>query len=234
MRGLSAEAAMDRDAATDLFAAAERAQATVAFLLGLRARGIGDVGVLRALEKVPRERFVPHRYVDLALRNVALPIGCGQTMPEPYLVARMIEALEPMPGHRVLEIGTGSGYATAVLAQIAQEIVSFERFQSLAGEAAARLERLGIANAEVVWGDGLVPPPEAGLFDRIVIHAVIEPLPRAIVAALAVAGVIVHARPDGQGRARLVRLAHGEAGFQETEICACRLGPLVAGVARSL
>ena len=112
--------------------------------------------------------------------------------------------------------------------------MSFERFQSLAGEAAARLERLGIANAKVVWGDGLVPPPERGCFDRIVIHAVIEPLPRAIVAALAVAGVIVHARPDGPGRARLVRLAHGQTGFQESEICACRLGPLIAGLSRSL
>lgn len=226
---------MNRAAQTDLFAAAEeRAQATVSFLLGLRARGIGDVNVLRALEKVPRDRFVPHRYADLALRNVALPIGCGQTMPDPTLVARMIEALDPSPGHRVLEIGTGSGYATAVLAQIVQEIVSFERFQSLAAEATARLEGLGIANAKVVWGDGLVPPAEAGIFDRIVIHAVIEPLPGAILARLAIAGVIVHARPEGMRRARLVRLTHGAAGFQENEICACRLGPLIAGVSRSL
>jgi protein-L-isoaspartate(D-aspartate) O-methyltransferase len=225
---------MNPAAATDLFAAAERAQATVSFLLGLRARGIGDLDVLRALEKVPREMFVPHRYADLALRNVALPIGCGQTMPEPSLVARMIEALEPSPSHRVLEIGTGSGYATAVLAQIVHEIVSFERFRSLASEAGARLAGLGIANAKVVWGDGLVPPPEAGLFDRIVIHAAIEPLPSAIVARLAVAGVIVHARPDGEGHARLVRLAHTAMGFHESEVCACRLGPLIAGLSRSL
>ena len=124
--------------------AGEANEATMSFLLGLRARGINNVGILRALEKVPRERFVPHRYIDLALRNVALPIGCGQTMPEPLLVARMIEALDPAPGHRVLEIGTGSGYATAILAQIVQEVVSFERFHCLAGEAAARLQRRGV------------------------------------------------------------------------------------------
>src|SRR5487761_2591323 len=100
---------MSPDAVADLSTTAEQAQATVSFLLSLRARGIGDLKVLRALEKVPRERFVPHRYADLALRNVALPIGCGQVMPEPTLVARIIEALDPLPSHRVLEIGTGSG-----------------------------------------------------------------------------------------------------------------------------
>lgn len=220
-------------AAPDLFGAAGQAEATVAFLLGLRARGIGDLKVLRALEKVPRERFVPHRYIDLALRNVALPIGCGQTMPEPTLVARMIEALDLLPGHRVLEIGTGSGYATAILAQIAQEIVSFERFQSLAGEARTRLERLGIANARILWGDGLTLSSEMGLFDRIVIHAVVAPLPHSVIAGLASSGVIVHARSDGPGRARLVRVAHGKDGFQESAIGRCRLGPLLAGLSAS-
>ena len=209
------------------------AQATMSFLLGLRARGIHNVDILRALEKVPRERFVPHRYVDLALRNVALPIGCGQTMPEPFLVARMIEALSPAAGHRVLEIGTGSGYATAVLAQIVQEVISVERFQTLAGAAVARLDQLGIANAKIICGDGLALPDQ-GLFDRILIHAAIEPVPDAFVASLAANGIIVHARPAGQGQARLVRLAHSAAGFREATFGDCRLGALIAGLSRTL
>ena len=95
-------------------AEARAAQTLMAFLLRMRARGISDVAVLRALETTPRELFVPHRYRDLALRDIALPIPCGQTMPEAWLVARMMEALDLEPRHRLLEIGAGSGYATAM------------------------------------------------------------------------------------------------------------------------
>ena len=124
-------------------AEARAAQAVMAFLLRLRARGIADVTVLRALETVPRERFVPHRYRDLALRDIALPIACGQTMPEAWLVARMMEGLDLAPNHRVLEVGAGSGYATAILARLAGEVVSCEIFEPLAVECAQRLARLG-------------------------------------------------------------------------------------------
>lgn len=128
------------------------AQAKAAFLLAMRARGIQDLNVLRALEMVPREIFVPHRYADLARRPLALPLRCGQTLPEPWLAARMIEALAPASHHLVLEIGTGSGYATALLARLAREVISIERFQSLAVEAGARLEQLRVGNASVIWG----------------------------------------------------------------------------------
>ena len=98
---------------------------------------------------------MPHRYADLARREVSLPLRCGQTLPEPWLAARMIEVLAPLPHHRVLEVGAGSGYATALLARIAREVVSVERFQSLAIEAAARLARLGVTNAGVAWATAL-------------------------------------------------------------------------------
>ena len=160
-------------------------EARAEFLLGLRARGIGDLPVLRAMENVPRELFVPHRYVDLANRDMALPISCGQTMPQPWLVARMMEALTLRPDLRVLEIGAGSGYATAMLARLAREVVALERFRSLAIAASARLERLLIRNARIVWGDGLAIDAQAGLFDRIMVHGVMPEIPENLAGLLA-------------------------------------------------
>ena len=104
--------------------AEEAAEAKAAFHLRMRARGVQDLAVLRAFELVPRQTFVPHRYLDLASRDLALPIGCGQTLDEPWLVARMIEALSVERGHRVLEIGAGTGSTAAILAQLAAEVIS--------------------------------------------------------------------------------------------------------------
>ena len=140
-----------------------------AFLLRLRIKGVRDLAVLRALETVPRELFVPHRYADLAGKDVALPIPCGQVMSEPFVVARMAEALQLKATSRVLEIGGGSGYACAILARLARDIVSVERYRGLADQARAHLEALGIANVTVLWGDGRALPPDAGPFDRVVV-----------------------------------------------------------------
>lgn len=205
-----------------------RAQARMAFLLGLRARGISDVAVLRALEVAPRESFVPRQYADLAWRDIALPIACGQTMPEPWLVARMMEALSVARMHRALEIGSGSGYATAILAQLAGEVVSFERYRSLAVEARTRLESLGFHNASVHWDDGLSAAAAAGRFDRILVHGCMETIPQALADVLNENGVIVAVRPSGRLR-RLVRHVRTASGFDETDIAACRTGPLSPG-----
>jgi protein-L-isoaspartate(D-aspartate) O-methyltransferase len=213
------------------------AQAKAAFLLAMRARGIQDVNVLRALETVPREIFVPHRYQDLARRHLALPLRCGQTLPEPFLAARMIEALDLASHHRVLEIGAGSGYATALMARIAREVVSFERYQSLAIEAAARLARLGFDRASVVWGDGLAIAPEAGPFDRIIAQGALGQPPANLVALLGSGGVMVMGRPDpGDGRRQnIVRLTRGRAGSLDAlVVCPCRLQPLLPGASRCL
>jgi protein-L-isoaspartate(D-aspartate) O-methyltransferase len=216
---------------------ATMAQVKAAFLLAMRARGIQDVNVLRALETVPREIFVPHRYQDLARRHLALPLRCGQTLPEPFLAARMIEALELAPHHRVLEIGAGSGYATTLMARIAREIVSIERFQSLAIEAAARLARLGFDRASVAWGDGLAVAPEAGPFDRIIVQGALPDAPATLVALLGPGGVLVMARPDpGDSRrqhvARLTR--NGAGGLDAVAVCPCRLQPILPGASRAL
>ena len=215
--------AMDEEDPSDA-----RAQERVAFLLGLRGRGISDISVLRAMEIAPRENFVPRKHADLAWRNVALPIACGQTMPEPLLVARMMQALSIRPDHRVLEIGSGSGYATAILSQLAGEVVSFERYRSLAVEARTRLEAFEICNAMVAWDDGLAAAPLAGAFNRILVHGRLPDVPACLANALADDGVIVMAREREEGR-RLVRLARSADGFSETVIAPCRASAIEQG-----
>ncbi len=120
------------------------------FLLTLRQRGIGDQAVLRAMEEVPRAHFVEPGFAHGAYADQALPIECGQTISQPYVVAYMTEQLALRPGHRVLEIGTGSGYQAAVLSRLAREVVSIERYRTLAAQARARLEALGYDNVEVL------------------------------------------------------------------------------------
>jgi len=212
------------------------AQATMAFLLRLRARGVADVDVLRALEKVPRLSFVPHRYADLALREMALPIPCGQTIGEPFVTARMLEALDLGAGRRVLEIGSGSGYSTALLARLADEVVSYERFQALALEAKIRLRSHGGEKVELIWGDGLAPSGEKGLFDRILVDAIMSHEEAALVLErLAQGGVMVCAMSEPGEGARLVRFTQDETGaFSTSPICPCRSSALARGVAKAL
>ncbi len=211
--------------------AASRAQATMQFLLRLRERGIAQTGVLRALETIPREDFVPHRHTDLAWRDMALPIACGQTMPEPYLVARMVEALGVQPGHRVLEIGTGNGYSAAILSRLARDVVTVERFRTLASAAAIRFTALGLENVRVIFADGLALDGEIGLFDRILVQGVVANLPASLLARLAEGGVVVFGEAgEGTGVASIMRLVHGSGGLMRERISSGRLQALIAGV----
>jgi len=148
------------------------------FLLTLRRRGIMDAAVLRALDEVPREHFVERGFAESAYADQALPIACGQTISQPYVVAYMTEQLQVQPQHRVLEIGTGSGYQAAVLSRMAREVVSVERYRTLAERARVRLKTLGYENVEVRIGDGLTGAPERAPFDRIIITAPRKPCPR--------------------------------------------------------
>ncbi len=121
-----------------------------------------DTAVLRALDEVPREYFVPADYSNNAYADHALPIACGQTISQPYIVAYMTEQLEVRPHHRVLEIGTGSGYQAAVLSRIAREVVSVERYRTLADAARGRIATLGFHNVEIIVGDGMAGVPDKG------------------------------------------------------------------------
>ena len=212
----------------------EGAEARVAFLMALRAQGLRDTDVLRAFETVPRSRFVPRRFVDVALTDIALPIGCGQTMLAPSFMAMMVAALDLRSEHRVLEIGTGSGYGTAILARLAAEVVSIERYRSLQVEAATRLEALGVGNARVMLGDGRSGHAARAPFDRILIDACVESIPPAVASQLSPAGRIVTVLRTEAGP-MLARFARATTHDLSCEILRpLPSPPLMAGIAAAL
>jgi protein-L-isoaspartate(D-aspartate) O-methyltransferase len=157
----------------------------------LRRRGISDQRVLDAMREVPRELFVPEEQRRRAYADSALPIGSGQTISQPWIVAAICQSLELAGPERVLEIGTGSGYSAAVLALLAAEVVTIERHAELAEEAEARIRELGIPNVEVVVGDGSRGLPERGPFEAIAVHATAPRPPRSLAEQLADGGRLV-------------------------------------------
>jgi protein-L-isoaspartate(D-aspartate) O-methyltransferase len=212
------------------------AEERMQFLLAMRRRGIHDVRVLRALELVPRERFVDPEQSRHAYGDHALPIECGQTISQPYVVAAMSEALEVEPSHKVLEIGTGSGYQAAVLAHLAGEVFSVERYRTLAEIAERRLRDLELDNVTVVVGDGSLGLPEHAPFDRIVVTAAAGEIPQALMDQLVEGGVIVApVGPSGSVQS-LVRIRKGAAGEEpeREELMQVRFVPLVPGKASAL
>jgi protein-L-isoaspartate(D-aspartate) O-methyltransferase len=204
------------------------------FLLALRKRGIREPAVLRAMDEVPREHFVDRPFVDDAYADQALPIACGQTISQPYVVAYMTEQLDVHPHHRVLEIGTGSGYQAAVLSRLAREVVSVERYRTLAESASARLTALGYENVEVQVADGFAGVPEGAPYDRIIITAAAEAIPETLIGQLADGGVMVLPLGPHAGPQQLVKLTKKETGIEQEELIGVRFVPLLPGKAREL
>lgn len=204
------------------------------FLLDLRRRGIGDQAVLRALEEVPRDAFVPAAMAGAAYADHALPIDCGQTISQPYVVAYMTEQLQVRPHHRVLEIGTGSGYQAAVLSRLAHRVVSIERYRTLADAARARLQQLGFQNIEVIAGDGMQGAPDHAPFDRIIVTAAAEAVPPALLEQLAVGGVLIAPVGPLDDVQHLTKVTKTETGDQRETLIPVRFVPLVEGKAQHL
>lgn len=205
------------------------------FQLALRRRGISDQAVLRAMDEVPREYFVAAGFTDTAYADQALPIACGQTISQPCVVAYMTEKLEIEPQHRVLEIGTGSGYQAAILARLAREVVSIERYRTLADAARERLKTLGYTNVTIRSGDGMAGAPDLAPFDRIMVTAAAEEVPEPLVAQLAEGGKMVlpvGPRHDAQYIVRLTKQPGGA--LTREELIAVRFVPLLPGQAREL
>ena len=203
-------------------------------ILALRSQGVTDNKVLHAIEKTPREMFTPDLFKERAWEDSALPIACGQTISQPFIVGLMTQALAIEPRSRVLEIGTGSGYQTAILARIARLVYSVERYRTLLKEAEGRFQALGLTNIITRFGDGGEGWPEQAPFDRILVTAAAPDEPKKLLAQLKPNGVLV--APIGKGPVQSLRRysGDGKGGFSVEALCDVRFVPLLDGVAREL
>ena len=192
----------------------------------IEARGVRDARVLAAMRHVPRERFVPKRWRDDAYDDGALPIGAHQTISQPYVVAWMLEALQLPPDARVLEIGTGSGYGAAVLAEIAAEVITVERLSELADLAREALRELGYTNVIVVVGDGTLGYPERAPYDGICVTAAAPDIPRTLLSQLTQHGRLVIPVGDRDGQELTVVVRDGDQ-FSRKAVGGVRFVPLI-------
>jgi len=202
--------------------------------MALRRQGITDRQVLSAIERVPRDLFVPHSFARHAYEDSALPIECGQTISQPYVVAAMSQALCVGERDKILEIGTGSGYQAAVLSHLCRRIYSMERYRTLLGEAQKRFDVLGFTNVTSMVGDGAKGWPEQKPFDRIIVTAAAPSMPEILLDQLKIGGIMVipvGKEPDVQ---TLVRIIKHEDRVEIIELMPVRFVPLVEGVAREL
>ncbi|MDB5580065.1 MAG: Protein-L-isoaspartate O-methyltransferase [Bradyrhizobium sp.] len=204
------------------------------FQLTLRRRGISDQSVLRAMEAIPRDVFVEPADRAYAWRDSALGIACGQTISQPFVVAYMTEQLQLQKHHRVLEIGTGSGYQAAILSRLCGHVLSIERYRTLADSARVRLEQLGCDNVEVMLGDGFDLPAGGGDFDRIIVTAAMEQVPEALMQRLQPGGALIAPVGPHQGTQTLIRLTRTETGFERKALVDVRFVPALPGIAREL
>ena len=204
------------------------------FVLDLRRRGIMDAVVLRAMEEVPRERFVMADHAGAAYQDRAMPIACGQTISQPFVVGYMTEQLMAGPRHHVLEVGTGSGYQAAVLSRIAARVTSIERYRTLADAARIRLMALGYDNVDVIHGDGMAGVPARAPFDRIIVTAAAETVPQALADQLAVGGIMVLPLGAAGAHQTLLKIMRTVHGLERTDLIAVRFVPLLPGEARGM
>jgi protein-L-isoaspartate(D-aspartate) O-methyltransferase len=204
------------------------------FLLTLRRRGIADQAVLRAMDEVQRGQFVESSFAGEAYADQALPIACGQTISQPYVVAYMTEQLAVKPQHRVLEVGTGSGYQAAVLSRLAREVVTIERYRTLAESARERLAVLDYKNVEVVAGDGIAGVPARAPYDRIIVTAAAESIPQTLVDQLAEGGVMLLPLGPHDGAQDIVKLTKSETELKRENLIPVRFVPLLPGQAKEL
>ena len=192
------------------------------FLLTLRRRGISDQAVLRAMDEVPRDRFV-----DVSFANSALEQKTKDN-------DRMTVQLAVRSHHRVLEVGTGSGYQAAVLSRLAREVVSIERYRTLADAARERLKSLGYKNVEIVVGDGFAGVPDRAPYDRIIVTAAAETLPQMLVDQLAEDGIMILPLGSHEGAQHLIKLTKSQTGTRRENMIAVRFVPMLPGQAEEL
>lgn len=203
----------------------------IRLVMDLRRAGVSDTQVLSAMERTPRDAFCAPQFLDRAYDDTALPIAHGQTLSQPSVVGLMTQAAECGPRHKVLEVGTGSGYQAAVLALLCRRLYTIERHRPLLQDAERRLLGLGISNIVTRHGDGWAGWPEQAPFDRIVVTAAPDDVPGALVDQLGEGGILVIPVGREKRSQRLLRLRREPAGVVTEELAAVRFVPLVQGVA---
>ncbi len=206
----------------------------VELIMRLRAEGVRDTQVLEAIEKVPRELFVSEAYRDQSYEDHALPIECGQTISQPFVVGYMTAKLSPNERSKVLEVGTGSGYQAGVLSYLCRRVYTIERHRKLANLAKERFEKLGRRNVTGMVGDGMKGWPAQAPFDRIIVTACAKArVPKALLEQLAVGGRMIIPVELPGGRQELQLITRSEDGFERETLLPVRFVPLVEGIART-
>jgi protein-L-isoaspartate(D-aspartate) O-methyltransferase len=205
------------------------AQDQIELIMQLRRRGIRDNAVLRAIERVPRDLFVDPAFAGHAYQDIPLPIDCGQTISQPYVVAFMTENLELNERHKVLEIGTGSGYQAAVLSHLCRRVYTVERWRELQKAAERRFAKLGITNVTTIIGDGWLGWPPQAPFDRIIVTAAARHAPPALLDQLKPGGRMIIPLGETRDTQQLMQIDKTEGGLAETPLLPVRFVPLVPG-----
>ncbi len=207
-----------------------RATRQMQFLFQLRSKGITEARVMAAMEKIDRGAFVRGHFAGRAYEDLPLPISCGQTISQPSVVGLMTQALDVQQRDKVLEIGTGSGYQTAILSVLARRVYSVDRFHTLIREAEVRFAKLGLTNIVAILGDGSFGLPDQGPFDRIMVTAAAEDPPGPLLAQLKMGGIMV--LPVGQSDTvqHLIKVTRTQDGLMYEELMPVRFVPLVEGL----
>lgn len=206
----------------------------ITLIMGLRNNGIRDTRVLAAMERVPRDAFIAEAFAEKAYEDQSLPIECGQTISQPYVVAYMTEKLKVTDRMKVLEIGTGSGYQTAILSHLCRRVYTIERYRTLLREAEARFGALRLANITAMVGDGAKGWPAQAPFDRIIVTAAAAEIPQKLAEQLKIGGIMVLPVDKTRGEQELVRITRTEDGMERETLLPVRFVPLVEGVAKEL
>jgi len=207
----------------------------IQLLMDLRRQGLKDTRVLSAIERVPRDRFVQAQFLEHAYENIALPITQGQTISQPYVVAFMTDALKVTERMKVLEIGTGSGYQTAILAQLCRRVYTIERYRSLLLQAERRLAELDIVNVTAKLGDGIKGWPEQAPFDRILVTAAADSRPELLLDQLSPNGGILIAPVSVSATEQdIIRYTRNGLDIQEENLLPVRFVPLLPGIAKEV
>jgi protein-L-isoaspartate(D-aspartate) O-methyltransferase len=214
--------------------AAARRTHVAEMILRLRRAGVTDRRVVSAIEAAPRDLFVPAELHAEAYAEQALPIDCGQTISAPVIVGLMTSALDVGADDRVLEIGTGTGYQTAILARLAKRVYTIERFRTLTAAAESRFRTLRLANITTLVGDGIKGWPEQAPFDRILVTASDEAVPEALFRQLRLGGVLIMPVGPSDDGQKLMRFERGEDGFASQVLADVRFVPLIPGKAQRL